>query len=537
MAHVALYRAFRPQTFDEVVAQKHIVYPLRQSVRNGTVNHALLFSGTRGTGKTSLAKIYAKAINCLDPADGNPCNACSICRGANDGSLIDILEMDAASNNSVDNIRKMTDEVIYTPVSAKYKVYIIDEAHMLSGGAFNALLKTLEEPPAHVVFILATTEAHRIPPTISSRCQRYDFRRIGQADIEAQLNLIAANQNISLDGDAIKTIASLGDGALRDAISLLDQVSGGVEGTITRQHVLDLVGLTSDDHILTLLQAIVEKQPDKLLAAIHELAMSGRDLPRLALDLGSQFRNLLVLKFSDNARSLSHLPASVTSTLQTLAPDVTADHLIRIIEKLSGLLSDLRFSGHPRTTLEIGLLALCAPWSDAAVMSAPAARGETAKRITDKPKSKSQPETLPETKPETKPAAETIEVKPAEIPEAGDAQPPVLPEDKSAGVNHLDLLEVWDKVLGDLSANQRMDLRLMAKPADVALADRVFTIRVKDGMQGAYQLLSKRDSVELLTSLVVKHLGRPVSIQIAIGNGNSQATAEEEWLRSLRERT
>lgn len=593
VAHIALYRAFRPQTFDEVVAQKHIVYPLRQSVRNKMINHALLFAGTRGTGKTSLAKIYAKAINCKQPVDGNPCNQCEICLSANDGSLLDIVEMDAASHNSVENIRKMTEEVIYTPVSATFKVYIIDEAHMLSGGAFNALLKTLEEPPSHAVFILATTEAHRIPATIASRCQRYDFRRIGSDDIQLQLQAIAKAENIAIDQGAIKTIASLADGALRDAISLLDQVSGGVEGEITRQHVLDLVGLTSDQAILTLIRAIVERKPDALLTSVEELSMSGRDLNRLTLDLAQQFRNLLVIKFADDATSISQLPDDVLAELRQIAPHLSTNRLIQIVQKLSELLSDLRFSGQPRTTLEIGLLALLADQStsdDASILPTPKTKKETARETTTK--------TLPatdsgESKPVEKKASpsdvavdkktdllstlnevsegkvsattkeeakekESVKAEPRkektkavtveDTSKTEETAEPVVPKEETASavsapepateeIDHLDLLEVWEKVLDDLSANNRMDLRLMAKSAEVSLEDRVFTIRFKQGMTGAYQLISKQSSVELITSYVVKHLDRPVSVSVAIGDEGGQATAEEEWLRALRERT
>jgi len=600
VAHIALYRAFRPQTFDEVVAQKHIVYPLRQSVRNKMINHALLFAGTRGTGKTSLAKIYAKAINCKQPDDGNPCNKCEICLSANDGSLLDIVEMDAASHNSVENIRKMTEEVIYTPVSAAFKVYIIDEAHMLSGGAFNALLKTLEEPPSHAVFILATTEAHRIPATIASRCQRYDFRRIGSDDIQHQLQSIAKAEKIAIDQGAIKTIASLADGALRDAISLLDQVSGGVEGDITRQHVLDLVGLTSDQAILTLIRAIVERKPDALLTSVEELSMSGRDLNRLTLDLAQQFRNLLVIKFADDATSISQLPDDVLAELRQIAPHISTNRLIRIVQKLSELLSDLRFSGQPRTTLEIGLLSLLAD---------PSTTEDSSPLPTAKPKKETAPET---TTAKAQPTTDSVKAKPVEkkasqsdvaadkkmdllstlneaseekvsaqekevveVKEPAKAEPrkeekeeavveevvavedaskvaepaePVAPKQEVAStatetesateeIDHLDLLEIWEKVLDDLSANNRMDLRLMAKSAEVSLDDRVFTIRFKQGMTGAYQLVSKQASVELITSYVVKHLDRPVSVSVAIGDEGGQATAEEEWLRALRERT
>ena len=235
MSYLALYREWRPKTFDEVVEQKQAVYALRQSVINRQIGHAYLFSGTRGTGKTTLAKIFSRAINCLSPQEGNPCNECELCRAILAGSLMDVIEMDAASNNSVDNIRRICDEVVFMPSQAKYKVYIIDEVHMLSTGAFNALLKTLEEPPAHAVFILATTEPHRLPATILSRCQRYEFRRIPQEGIAARLSEIALSDHISIAKPALDAIAVFADGAMRDAISLLDQAKSSIAGTIERE--------------------------------------------------------------------------------------------------------------------------------------------------------------------------------------------------------------------------------------------------------------------------------------------------------------
>ena len=244
MEHVALYRLYRPMNFDDIVEQEHAVAALRQSVILGKIGHAYLFCGTRGTGKTSIAKVFSRAINCQHPVNGNPCNECEICKGVIDGSLLDVIEMDAASNNSVDNIRRICDEVMFMPAKAKYKVYIIDEVHMLSTGAFNALLKTLEEPPAHAVFLLATTEPHRIPATILSRCQRYDFRRISNESIVKRLSFIAAKQNISIEPDALSAIATIGDGALRDSVSLLDQVSTTSGATtITRDDILRITGI------------------------------------------------------------------------------------------------------------------------------------------------------------------------------------------------------------------------------------------------------------------------------------------------------
>lgn len=358
MAHLALYREWRPKTFDEVVEQKHAVYALRQSVISGQIAHAYLFSGTRGTGKTTMAKIFSRAINCLNPQQGNPCNQCTICQASLEGNLLDIVEMDAASNNSVDNIRRICDEVIFMPSQARFKVYIIDEVHMLSTGAFNALLKTLEEPPAHAVFILATTEPHRIPATILSRCQRYDFRRIPVESMAQRLTEIALADGIDITPDALQTIASLADGALRDAISLLDQARAGVSGQIDRDQVLVLAGVVQDDFLQQVASAILNGQIADLLGLIEQLVMAGRDLARFVTDLAQHYRNMLVCQVSSDPKLLVRATSATLAEMKRLAGETSSARLVELIRGLSALLSDLRWAADGRTALEIGLIRL-----------------------------------------------------------------------------------------------------------------------------------------------------------------------------------
>lgn len=355
---LALYRLWRPQTFTEVVAQEQIVYPLRQSVINGNFSHALLFSGTRGTGKTSLAKIFAKAINCLNPDRGDPCNKCDICIAANDGSLMDISEIDAASHNSVDHMRRLTDEIVFTPLKARFKVYIIDEVHMLSVGAFNALLKTLEEPPSHAVFVMATTEPHRIPATIISRCQHFKFRRIPNDEIIERIRLIAKSIDLSVDESALEMIAMLSGGALRDAISLLDQTRQLKTTPITRDDVVTLAGLVPDHFLSETAEAILFKRPEVLLINIQELVMSGRDLTRFVTDLGAYFRNLLVAGVSTRPEQLIQLRGEDIERMTAIAQQTTTTVLTKLISGLSQLLVSMRLSPDLRTTLEIGLIDL-----------------------------------------------------------------------------------------------------------------------------------------------------------------------------------
>ena len=357
MAQKVLYREWRPQNFDEVVGQGHVVQALRQSVVSGEIAHAYLFSGTRGTGKTSLAKIFARAVNCLNLSDdGNPCNQCETCTGILNGSLLDVVEMDAASNNSVDNIRKITDEVLFLPTLAKYKVYIIDEVHMLSTAAFNALLKTLEEPPAHVIFILATTDPQRIPATILSRCQRYDFKRISAQLMQKRLEEIAQAHDIAIDEDAIALIINRSEGALRDAISLLDQSRSVYTGSIGRDEILQMTGVVNDELLEGLVSSLHEGDTDGLLRQIDHLIMEGGDLQRFVSSLSAFYRDILVCKMAREPEKLLLQSKSTLTMMKNLASRYSQASIIEQITHLTKLQLEMKQSQSPRITLEVGLI-------------------------------------------------------------------------------------------------------------------------------------------------------------------------------------
>ena len=360
MSDKVLYRAWRPLDFDQVVGQEHVVSALRQAAINGSIAHAYLFSGTRGTGKTSLAKIFARAINCPNiSTEGNPCNNCDICQDAIKGTLLDIIEMDAASNNSVDDIRKITDEVLFLPTVAKYKVYIIDEVHMLSTAAFNALLKTLEEPPAHAVFILATTDPQRIPATILSRCQRYDFKRIKSHDMHDHLALIAKDNNINISEDGLLTIINFSEGALRDAISLLDQSrSIYADKVITRDDILNMVGVVSDEFLEKIIYNLVSGNVDELMLSIEKLIVEGGDISRFTSSLAQYLRNLLVYKTSRAPEKILQVNTRTLATLGKLAKVYSTQNLIDDIAFIANLQQELKYSENPRITLEVALIQL-----------------------------------------------------------------------------------------------------------------------------------------------------------------------------------
>ncbi len=356
----ALYRKWRPQVFSDVSGQSHITETLKNEISSGRLSHAYLFTGSRGTGKTTCAKILAKAVNCLNPQNGSPCNECSICRGIDDGSILDVTEIDAASNNSVDNIRDLRDEVNFTPAAAKYRVYIIDEVHMLSSGAFNALLKTLEEPPEHVLFILATTEVQKLPATILSRCQRFDFRRIPPEDIAQRLMTVAQNENLQLDNDAALLIARVADGALRDALSILDQCAGYNE-PITVKTVGNAAGLLGKDYLFEISDAILNGDSSTVLSIIDRLHSSSCDMERLMSELVNHFRNIMMAKTTRTPEKF------IVSTPEELAKykengqKMTYGSLLHIMETLCKEASQLKYSSHQRAQTETTLIRLCSP--------------------------------------------------------------------------------------------------------------------------------------------------------------------------------
>lgn len=360
--HQALYRKWRPKNFNEVCGQTAITSTLRQAVINGEISHAYLFAGTRGTGKTSLAKIFSRAINCLKPENGNPCNQCSVCQAILEDQVMDVIEMDAASNNSVDNIRRLIEEVPFLPALARYKVYIIDEVHMLSVSAFNALLKTLEEPPQHVVFILATTEPEKIPATILSRCQRYNFQRLANEEVAEHLTEIAKSLNLDIEPACLQTIIKLADGSMRDAISLLDQcrISVRLSSTLTLSQLEKLLGKSDRHFVISCLQAILARDVLKLTELINDLALRGLDYTRFLEDLAYSYRQLLLVVLSgvNNDHSFLGLEPDLLTALESLATNVNADYCLAQIQALQQLISNLRYSAQARLSLEIGLLSL-----------------------------------------------------------------------------------------------------------------------------------------------------------------------------------
>lgn len=363
MSYMALYRKFRPDNFNDVKGQDHIVTTLKNQIRSGRIGHAYLFTGTRGTGKTTVAKLFAKTVNCENPHEGNPCNKCSICEGIISGRSMNVIEIDAASNNGVENVREIVEEVRYSPTEGKYKVYIIDEVHMLSAGAFNALLKTIEEPPSYVIFILATTEVHKIPVTILSRCQRYDFKRISIDTIASRLRDLMDEENIEIEDKALQYIARIADGSLRDALSLLDQcISFYLGEKITYDNVLDVLGTVDTKVFSQLLKCINNQDVSGCIRILDEVESSGKELSQFVIDFIWYVRNLLLVKTTEDVNEI--IIDMATENLMLLkeeAQSMEEDILMRYIRVFSELSNQIRYASRKRVLMEIALIKLCRP--------------------------------------------------------------------------------------------------------------------------------------------------------------------------------
>lgn len=356
MSYTALYRKYRPATFDEVVGQDHITKTLRNQIMSGRVGHAYLFNGGRGTGKTSSAKILARAINCLNPKDGNPCNECDICKAALNGSLTDIVEMDAASNNSVEDIRSIRDEVNFLPTIAKYRVYIIDEVHMLSIGAFNALLKTLEEPPEHVKFILATTEPQKLPATILSRCQRFDYKKLSSEYIKKRLNYICEEDNINVDDDALNTISVLAEGAMRDGISILERCLQEGSDKITNEMVKNLVGLPKLESVNRIINNIIDYNAQESVQSVNSILEDGKDIQNLVWEIIKYTKDILVYK---TTKHIDIYNENEVNQIKVLADKVEKERLLDIIFYLSELSNELKITTQKNILFQVGIMKLC----------------------------------------------------------------------------------------------------------------------------------------------------------------------------------
>ncbi|CEN82827.1 DNA polymerase III subunits gamma and tau [[Clostridium] sordellii] len=513
--HKALYRAYRPQNFKDVVGQNHIIRTLKNQIQNNNVGHAYLFCGTRGTGKTSTAKIFARAVNCENSIDEEPCNECEVCKDILNDNIMDVIEIDAASNNSVDDIREIRENVKYTPAKCKYKVYIIDEVHMLSQGAFNALLKTLEEPPSYVIFILATTEPHKIPATILSRCQRFDFKRVTVKDMATRMKEICEDVNIEVDERALNLIARNSQGALRDALSILDQCMSFSEGNIEYKDVVDLLGTVNIEQLFEMAEYVIKEDTKKCLEILNEFVIWGKDIKNLVDDLIDHFRNLMVCKVSKDLDEIISLPDETVELLKSQSSLIETNEIIRILNILSTTQDAIKSSTNPRVLAEVSIMKLSQPMFDDS-------KEALLKRIS----------TLEETirsgnikinNIETK---ESIEVE-KEIVQEQPKEEVYYEEVKSEDVKLIE--KSWENILMHIKKDKNMPVYAILREArEFNVNSNNLYIMFDDNFAFAKNKLSDSNTLEYVESIVRETINRSFSIKIILRSESKNIKLEIE---------
>lgn len=501
MSYTALYRKWRPAGFDDVRGQDHIVQTLKNQITSQRVGHAYLFCGTRGTGKTSIAKIFAKAVNCEQPVDGSPCGECRTCKNVASGSSLNVVEIDAASNNGVENIREIRDQVQYPPTEGKYRVYIIDEVHMLSTGAFNALLKTLEEPPSYVIFILATTEVHKIPITVLSRCQRYDFKRITLDTIASQLRDITQSEQVEVEEKALRYVAKAADGSMRDALSLLDQCIAFHYGQVlTYENVLDVLGAVDTGVFSELFRAVVENRTTDCIYKLEEMVIQGRELGQFVIDFIWYLRNLLLVKTTEDAESMLDLSAENLEVLSEEAKLVDGETLMRYIRVFSELSNQLRYATQKRVLIELALIKLTRPAMETGLDSIVQRLNQIEKQ-------------LEQGIPAAAPSAAPVQAAPA----ASDTPPEqkVIPKAQLEDLNMI--RREWEKIIRGMGMAIRPSFRdTVLEPG----GDSCLCIVFSD--QGNYTIGNRPAVLSELEQYVEKNYGKSMTFKTRLKSGGER---------------
>lgn len=513
MSYTALYRKFRPQEFEDVKGQEHIVTTLKNQIKADRIGHAYLFCGTRGTGKTTVAKIFAKAVNCEHPVDGSPCGKCPACQGIAAGTSMNVIEIDAASNNGVDNIRQIREEVSYRPTEGKYKVYIIDEVHMLSAGAFNALLKTLEEPPAYVIFILATTEAHKIPITILSRCQRYDFHRISIDTITDRLAELMRTEQVDVEERALRYVAKAGDGSMRDALSLLDQcIAFHLGEKLTYENVLEVLGAVDTEVFSALLRQVLAKDVTGAIRTVDHLVDQGRELGQMVNDFTWYMRNLLLIQSADDMEEVLDMSADHLAALKEEAQMVEPETLIRYIRIFSELSSQIRYAAQKRILLEIAIIKLCRPQMEKDL----SALNERMDDMEQKLESGAFVSAAPQS---------------AAVPAAGGTQaqektqlPKAIPEDIKQVMNN------WRSVISEMGGITRQYLN-QAVPTLGPAGELLLVF--DDANAFSYLSDNKAGCIDHLKEMIAQRCAKQVEVQLRLNEGGRSAANTVPDLRQL----
>lgn len=507
MSYTALYRKFRPGEFSEVKGQEHIITTLRNQVKMDRIGHAYLFCGTRGTGKTTVAKILAKAVNCQNPVEGSPCEECEMCRRINAQTSMNVIEIDAASNNGVGNVRDIIEEIQYSPTEGRFKVYIIDEVHMLSIGAFNALLKTLEEPPSYVIFILATTEVHKLPITILSRCQRYDFKRITIDTIAARMRQLTEVEQVQVEEKALRYIAKAADGSMRDALSLLDQcIAFHLGNELTYDKVLDVLGAVDTEVFSRLLRCVLEQDVLGCVQLLEEIVMQGRELTQFVTDFTWYMRNLLLVQSSDNLEDVIDMSSDNLARLKEEAALMDMNRIIRYIRIFSELSGQIRYASQKRILVEIALIKLCRP-------SMETSQEALLDRIRDvEEKVENGVAVLPGgygASQETAASAQGQGVKSGVTP----PRPPAVPDDVQEVVSH------WSAILG--SAGNPMKIYLKDAIPSLGGDNRLMLV-LEDGVASDY-FTQHPQNREQLQNLIGGYIGKEIEVDIQVARDRQEA--------------
>ena len=529
-SYQALYRKWRPMTFADVVGQKHVSDTLKNGIAAGRINHAYLFCGTRGTGKTSTAKIFSRAVNCENPQDGEPCNQCPTCRGILDGSILDVYEMDAASNRGVENIREIRDEVIYTPAGCTYKVYIIDEVHMLTAEAFNALLKTLEEPPAHALFILATTEPHKIPATVLSRCQRFDFRRIGVDEIAGRLTKIAEAEGIPATPDALELVAELGDGSMRDALSILDQCAAFGLEKLTYAQVTEIVGVADPKVLFEVGAAIAKGDTQMALLCADDFFRQGKEVQNFLEELTLHFRSLLICKATEEPEQLLERNADTTRKYREQSESFSVEQILYMIQVLGEAISQAKWMSTPQLAAEMALVKLCSPEYSTENAALLARIEKLERRLAQGTIVPAAPSETTATVPKT---AELEEAPPWDAPAGHKKAEPVAPvsdtieskpeRDLAAAADEGHLWEYWADALQEIKKESKALFAFLYHAKAVASGE---TIELELSNQAAYDRIAKPEGISYLAKLFSRVCGRQVQVK-AFLEGQRKTEANE----------
>lgn len=527
MAYQALYRKFRPKTFDDVMGQEHITTTLKNQIKNNNIAHAYLFSGTRGTGKTSTAKVFARAVNCTNSHDGNPCNECEACKGILDETIMDVIEMDAASNTSVEDIRDLREKAKYPPSKCKYKVYIIDEVHMISKGASNALLKILEEPPKHLIFILATTEPQRLPATILSRCQRFDFKRITVKDIIKNMQNILDEIGIKVNPKGLSLIARNSDGAMRDALSLLDQCLSFSGEEMTYDYILSILGVVNNDIIYEITDSIIGKNADRALELIEHIVQNGKDINQFIKDLILHFRNLMVIKVSDNIENMIDETEEMIERLKKQAEVIDTNGIINILKILSDVETQCKWSSQPRIILEVSIVRMLNESSGVEVEA-------LAERIRNL-EEKLEGSTLIKDRVKKKQSDSPVPINNTSLArnneDKGKDSSDDIEEDKCIVRTDIDLNiinEEWDNILKAIKSERIAIHALIMEGKPISFKNSILTIVFEDGFRFHKEAIDKNENKELVQKIINKCLNANIEVKFAMSEDITKVDGEKQ---------